>query len=138
MKRLLAGFVFVLAANILYSEGLSEGINEAAKTSNPHMFSMIDGAKLGQELFIEVITRMEKNGETNYDIEYIVNNYVDYVASHTYLKQYNTTYDWMSFVRDNNILSFHYAFDTFFNLMENYLYRKKSLHYYDEDDEDDY
>jgi hypothetical protein len=128
MKRFIIGFIFLMAVIFLHSEGLQEVVeatNESARTSD--LFYMKNGIEMGQKLFINVITEMEKNGETNYDIEYIVNNYVDYIASHTFLKSYETTYDWMRFITTTNILSFHYAFDTFFNLLELYLWKKEEM-----------
>ncbi|MDR2717888.1 MAG: hypothetical protein LBB89_07490 [Treponema sp.] len=142
MKRFIIGFIFIMMTNVLYSEGSQEVLNEAVRESqHPDSFSMTEGIKMGQSLFINVITEMEKNGDTNYDIEYITNNYVDYIASHTYLKQYQTTYDWARFITENNILTFHYAFDTFFKLLDMYLWKKKTIQFHDsnyEEDDDDY
>ena len=135
MKRFIIGFIYLMAVNFLYAEGLQEAVqeavNESARTSEPFSFYMRDGIEMGQRLFINVITEMERNGDTNYDMEYIINNYVDYVASHTFLKQYETTYDWMRFITNNNILSFHYAFNTFFNLLELYIWKKEEISFDD-------
>ena len=145
MKRFVVGCIFLMAVNFLYAEGLQEAVeeasNEAAKTSD--LFYMKDGVEMGQRLFINVIIEMEKKGDTNYDMKHIVNNYVDYVASHTFLKSYDSTYDWMRFITNNNILSFHYAFDTFFKLLELYIWKKEAMFldetmFLDEDYEDDY
>jgi len=128
MKRAIITIIFLAAVNFLYAEGLQEAVQEAQKEASEtsNLFYMKEGIDMGHELFINVIAEMEKNGETNYDMEYIVNKYVDYVASHTYLKSKTTTYDWMTFIGKNNtILIFHYAFDTFFDLMELYLWKKE-------------
>jgi len=140
MKRFISILVLLMAGHFLYAEGLQEAVKEsqeaAAETSN--LFYMKEGINMGQELFINVIAEMERNGETNYDMEYIVNNYVDYVASHTFLKSYTTTFDWMRFIgNNNNILIFHYAFDTFLDLLEMYLWKKEELVYDDGNEEYD-
>jgi len=134
-----AVFVLMLFIGIGYSyaEGMQEAVNESMKTQEPYATTMrmAEGTELGQKLFIEVISKMEKNGETNYDIEYIVNKYVDYIVPFVYLQSYDSIYDWMDFIRGNNILIFSYAFDTFLKLMDMYISSKEDFE--DEDEEDD-
>jgi len=136
MKQIIFFFMFFVGISYSYAEGMQEAISESMKTQEPYATTMrmVEGTEIGQRLFIEVISQMEKNGETNYDIEYIVNKYVDYIVPFVYLQSYDSIYDWMDFIRGNNILIFSYAFDTFLKLMDMYISSKEDFESEDVDD----
>jgi hypothetical protein len=121
MRKFIIGlFSFVVLVNI-YAEGVSESIDEATK--NTSVYKILEGTKIGQELFINIIIEMERNNDTNYDIEHIINNYFElhYID---YIEEYKT-HEWIKFIARDEILEYHYAFKTFLELMDFYIWKKQ-------------
>jgi hypothetical protein len=105
----------------LFAEGMSEAMNTASE--NSPSFQMLEGMEAGQTIFIEIISRMEENEDVNYDVEYIINNYLGEIESN--IQILNTKYDWIEFISTDEIIIHAYKYKTLLNLLNRYVWRKQ-------------